>query len=438
MIGKVTLLRTVKFQVLLICVFFGFNILQAQYVAIPDSGFNAWLSANYSTCMHNGKLDTTCSPVLTATYLNTSYQHISSLEGAQYFKSLDSLKCNSDSTLTYIPALAKSLQVLECRNDSLTSLPALPDSLTRLACEFNVLASLPTLPTSLRSLTCYSNKLTGLPSPLPAGLYSLFCSGNQLDSLPALPDSLIILSCYGNKITHLPVLDNSLIDLICSNNLLSSLPALPSYLRNLTCYSNNLAGLPSLPDSLQSLSCAHNRLTTISNFPNSLTLINCAYNKLTGLPSLPDSVFQLFLSHNPALHCLPQLNTIVDFEFDSTSIVCLPNTGNIYLSNPDTLFLCDSTNNRYGCLQISAVKEIAKPSFTLYPNPTKNFFMLMVDQTTIGGSMRIIDNTGRQVCSTGLQMLNTRIETSSLANGLYLVLITNSQGRTSVSKLVLE
>ena len=437
MILRATLRRTLIFKALLFCAFFGCNSLHAQYVAIPDSGFRVWLNTYYPTCMHTDSLDTTCTRVLTAKSLNTSYYRISSLEGAQYFKSLDSLKCNADTTLTYIPALAKTLRVLECRNDSLTSLPTLPDSLYRLACEFNSLSALPTLPATLQTITCYNNNLTSLPA-LPAGLRALYCSGNQLSTLPTLPDSLIVLSCYANHMSALPALNDSLRDLVCSNNVLTVLPALPASLRILDCYTNRLTALPALPDSLQSLTCSYNRLNTLPALPNSITLINCEYNQLTSLPALPDSLYSLFIDNNPNLHCLPLLNTIVDFEFYNTGIVCWPNAGNVFVSNPDTLNICDSTNNTYGCLQISSVKEITKPVFMMYPNPGKNFVTLIVDQNTVGGNLRIADNLGKIVKSVKLQSLNSTIETSDLAAGLYLVLINDQQGRTAVSKLIIE
>jgi len=440
MTGRAPLLRIIKFTVLLFCLLIGGSNVRAQYVAIPDSGFTAWLLNNgYAQCMRNGnQLDTTCTAVLSQTYLNTSYQRIGSLEGVQYFKALDSLNCNSDTTLSYLPALPKSLRVLECRNDSLASLPALPDSLVRLVCEFNVLDSLPALAATLRIITCYNNKLKALPA-LPAGLTSLYCSGNQIDSLPALPDSLTILSCYSNKLTKLPAtLPSVLVDLLCSGNLLSTLPALPATLQDLSCYSNKLTALPALPDSLQSLNCGHNNLTTLSTLPAGLTLLNCQYNNITSLPALPDSLFQLFIDNNPGLLCLPVLNTIVDFEFFNTGIVCWPNLGNVYVSNPDTLNVCDSTNNAHGCLQISGIRETGKPLIGLYPNPTRDFFNLSIEQSTMGGTIRIIDNSGKQVSITRLTMLNQRVETGNLAGGSYLVMVSDTKGRTSVSKLVIQ
>ena len=439
MMVKAFLFRTAKLNALLLCLLLGFNTAKAQYVLIPDSVFALLLyNGGFSPAMHGDSLDTASNLVLTLPYLNTSYMHISSLEGVQYFKGLDSLKCNSDTTLIYLPSLPKGLRVLECRNDSLVSLPALPDSLVRLVCEFNVLDSLPALPATLRSITCYNNNLTHLPK-LPDSLNALYCSGNQIDSLPALPGSLTVLSCYSNKLSALPSpLPSLLVNLLCSDNLLSSLPALPASLTDLDCYSNKLTVLPALPDSLQSLSCGYNKLATLPTLPNSLTFINAQFNNLNSLPALPDSLFQLFIDNNPGLKCLPLLNTIVDFEFFNTGIVCWPNLGNVYVSDPDTLNVCDSTNNTYGCLQINGVKEISKPVIGIYPNPAKNFFNITIEQSTIGGTLRIIDAGGKQVLASKLQMLNSNIETRNLAAGQYLIMVNDPQGRIAVSKLVIQ
>ena len=437
MILRTTLWRTFIFKAFLFCALFGCSSLRAQYVAIPDSGFVVWLNATYPLCMHADSLDTTCTAIITAKSLNTSYYRISSLEGVQYFKSLDSLKCNADTTLTYIPALARTLRVLECRNDSLSTLPALPDSLYRLECEFNVLGNLPALPASLRTLSCYNNQLTHLPV-LPVGLRALYCSGNKIDSLPVLSDSLIVLSCYANRMLGLPALNNVLRDLICNDNTLEGLPVLPASLRNLDCYSNWLYSIPTLPDSLHALSCSYNRLNSLPALPRGLTMLNCEHNTITSLPTLPDSLFQLFIDNNPNLRCLPLLNTIVDFEFYNTGIACLPNVGNVYISNPDTLNICDSTFNPYGCLQLNAVKEITKPSFSIYPNPAKTFFTITVDDKTVGGNMRLVSNTGQVIRTLKLQQVNSTIETNNLAAGLYIVLINDPQGLTAVSKLIIE
>lgn len=439
MVRTTSFFRILKLNVILCCLFFlGSSLKAQQYVAIPDSGFVAWLNnSGFSGAMRNDSLDILSQTVLNTHYLNTSYQHIASLEGVEYFINLDSLKCNSDTTLTYIPALPQNLKVLECRNDSLVSLPALPASLLRLVCEFNVLDSLPQLPATLQSITCYNNKLTTLPT-LPVTLNALYCSGNKIDSLPALSDSLTILSCYSNKLSKLPALPALLVNLLCSGNVLTTIPTLPSLLKTLSCYNNKLTALPALPDSLQAINCGYNKLTTLPALPNSLSLVNAQYNSLTSLPALPDSLFQFFIDNNPTLQCLPLLNTIVDFEFFNTSIACWPNIGNVLISNPDTLNICDATNNTHGCLQISGVKETGKPVIALYPNPAKNFFNLIIEQSTVGGTVRIIDNTGKQVSYSKLQSANVQIATTGLSAGSYIVLINDPQGRTAVSKLVIQ
>ncbi len=118
--------------ILLVLFLSGLNARAQNYVVIPDTGFVNWLNANgYSSCMNGNQLDTTCSVVLGQAYLDVSYVKIADLTGIQYFKNLDSLRCNVDSVLSYIPSIPPNVVVFECRNNLLDSVPPLPNSLVR-------------------------------------------------------------------------------------------------------------------------------------------------------------------------------------------------------------------------------------------------------------------------------------------------------------------
>jgi uncharacterized repeat protein (TIGR01451 family) len=223
--------------------------------------------------------------------------------------------------LTSLPALPSQLQYLRTSLSSLTALPSLPSGLVNLECYFNALTALPALPSLLQILTCYENQLTILPT-LPNSLTHLYCHNNLITSLPALPNALYELDCSFNQLTNLPVLPNSLVYLTCNNNLITSLPVLPTSLSKLYCSVNQLTILPALPGTLDEIHC-HN-------------------NQLTSLPELPDTLYSLIIGNNP-ISCLPELKKINSFNWQNTSIQCLPNVGNITNSNPliDTVPLCD-------------------------------------------------------------------------------------------------
>ena len=101
-------------------------------------------------------------------------------------------------------------------------------------------------------IDCIRNSLSSLPE-LPNSLNILYCYNNNLSSLPQLPNSLTVLFCDNNNLFSLPNLPNTLIGLSCNNNNLSSLPKLPNSLELLRCPNNSLSSLPELPNSLVTL-----------------------------------------------------------------------------------------------------------------------------------------------------------------------------------------
>lgn len=411
----------------------------AQYVTLPDTGFVNWLNNNgYGNCLNGMQLDTTCSAVLNQTYLDISYVKIDSLTGIQYFKNLDSLRCNVDTSLKYIPAIPKHVLLFECRNNLLSTLPALPDSLISFSCESNNLTSLPVLPSTLQFLACYNNRLDSLPV-LPAGLQQLYCSGNLMDSLPSLlPVTLTTLWCYGNKLTKLPNLPAALTSLLCSQNQLTSLPALPSNLRQLDCYSNSLNSLPALPDSLNSLECQHNNIASLPALPSALTTLNCEYNQLSSLPALPDSMFQLYIDNNPQLACLPIFYTVEFLEFfNDPRLTCVPTYGNVVNSDPalSSLPLCDSSNTT-NCT-ILGISALDSPRIEIYPNPAGNEVFIEASNNALGGAIGLFDLSGRLIANarinTGLSVINT----STIDAGMYIVTISSPNNQLISNKLVI-
>ncbi len=59
---------------------------QAQFVTIPDANFRNALIFRYPSCFNGSQqMDTTCSGIVNATYLNISYKNIADLDGIKYF-----------------------------------------------------------------------------------------------------------------------------------------------------------------------------------------------------------------------------------------------------------------------------------------------------------------------------------------------------------------
>lgn len=189
---------------LVLSVFLLTQISTAQYVAIPDANFRAFLKQSYPNCFNSmDMLDTTCAKVVTDTVIFCRYQNIANLDGIQYFKSLKTLYSGTNK-ITNIPALPSQLVYFHCEENLLTTLPPLPSTLTYFHCENNKLTSLPNLPNGLTYLHCENNPLTSLPS-LPSTLIWLDCKYNRdLMCLPPLPDNLTWLNIANTAITCLP------------------------------------------------------------------------------------------------------------------------------------------------------------------------------------------------------------------------------------------
>ncbi len=331
--------------------------LQAQNFWVPDSNFRVKLKQLYPTCFTpQDSMITICSQIQNEISLDLTFLQISSLDGIQYFTSLEHLVCYSNhltslptlpasiifincsnNQLNSLPALPTSLLNLDCSENQLTSLPALPASLGYLSCSSNQLISLPILPSSLTRLTCENNHLTSLPV-LPSSLTHLYCNYNQLSSLPALPTSLTYLWCNQNQLTSLPILPDSIKELNCGGNQLTSLPTLPALLITLDCGLCQLISLPALPASLTTLTCSYNQLTTLPALPALLLVLYCRNNQLSNLPRIPGRTWKLDFAFNP-ITCFPEIApripgspSWVGITMFNTLISCIPNQGTFPLS----------------------------------------------------------------------------------------------------------
>lgn len=341
------MLRNLFISLLLV---FSIHKSNAQFVTLTNAGFISCLnSQGFGSCLSGpggNLLDTTCIPVVMASYLFCNNFNIHDLNGIQYFDHLIGLSCSSN-PLVSLPTLPLTLKSLTVTCPQLSSLPDLPPTLEYLRCS-GLLTSIPPLPATLKELDCSYNQLSTLPI-LPAGLEKLNIGLNQFTIAPLLPNGLKEFNCYSNQLTALPVLPDSLLILDCSTNFLSTLPALPVGLNTLNCSYNQLSTLPSLPAALQILECDHNQLTTIPTFPSNLNLLECSSNliaslpqlpaalttlycinnQLTSLPLLPPSLQFLSIAENTGIKCLPYIKELQTFYWSLTGITCLPNQINV-------------------------------------------------------------------------------------------------------------
>jgi len=87
----------------------------------------------------------------------------------------------------------------------------------------------------------------------------------------------------------------------------------------------------------------------------------------------------------------------------------------------------------YDISAVLSTEEFESPSFSFYPNPTKNQFTIKLDNTTVLENVEIYDNLGKLMLSTK----EISIDSSKLAAGLYIVEIQTNKGKGS-KKLIIE
>lgn len=292
---------------ILIILFCGIQgILQAQNIAIPDKNFLAFLKKEFSKAIKNDSLILEKAKDIDGT-LDCSEKNIQTLEGIQYFTSLEVLKAN---------------------NNQLTSIPDISGlkEITRIELTFNNLTTIPDLSnlTKLKTLFLYNNALTSLPD----------LSGNT---------ALVQLIASNNFLTSLPELNNlvSLKKIDVGNNQITAIPSIDkiTLLEELTIWKNQLQALPDLQNNLN------------------LIKINAGTNNIVLTPDVSKNVnlqeFSLdrnFLTKIPDVSNLTKLKKVEfhlnHFTFeDFTSLLGYPNFQNVFKLDPQKDF---NVNNHNG------------------------------------------------------------------------------------------
>ena len=77
-------------------------------------------------------------------------------------------------------------------------------------------------------------------------------------------------------------------------------------------------------------------------------------------------------------------------------------------------------------------------TFSIYPNPTSSSITVTVSENLVGSTLILTDITGRKMLAVKLETLNSKLETSNLPKGVYLLIVTAPNGIKAVKKLVVE
>ena len=196
-----------------------------------------------------------------------------SLQGIEFFKSLEILECESPLLTSLDVSGCTALKELHCLYNRLTSLDVSANTaLEVLNCGRGTLTSLDVSGcTALKELYCLYNRLTSLDVSANTALEVLYCGDGTLASLDVSGcTALKKLQCYNNQLTSLDV---------------SSCTAL----ERLNCRDNQLASLDvSANRALLYLFCNNNRLTSLDVSANTALLnFSCEDNPGDGESKFP-------------------------------------------------------------------------------------------------------------------------------------------------------
>lgn len=87
----------------------------------------------------------------------------------------------------------------------------------------------------------------------------------------------------------------------------------------------------------------------------------------------------------------------------------------------------------YNCAEVLSVSDVSKPTFKVYPNPSKNHFFL---ETENAGNIVIQDLSGKAVFSSIVTKGKNEINTN-LQSGVYII-TQQSEGKKSNTKLIIQ
>ncbi|MCF6294680.1 MAG: T9SS type A sorting domain-containing protein [Flavobacteriaceae bacterium] len=233
--------------------------------------------------------------------------------------------------------------------------------------------------------------------------------------------ALTILACQNNSFSTLDVSQNTaLTELRCQNNSLSTLDV-----------TQNTA--------LTILWCDSNSLSTLDVSQNTaLTILACGNNSLITLDVSQNTALTILWSHNNSLTSLNVANgnntNITNANFWATnnpSLTCIEVDDVTYSDNNWTNI--DATASFSTNCSLS-VGEFGLKNISIYPNPTKNEFIITGLQED--SLLEIYGLTGQLV----LKQVNyngENVDVSNLSSSVYFAKLSNKNG-TSVKRLIIE
>ena len=232
-------------------------------VPLPDEGFKSYCLQWFDT---NRDHQISVEEAAAVTEIKCPFYNIKSLQGIEYFTSLQNLSCSDNDMTTLDVSQNTELVYLNCSNNRLSQIDISSNR-------------------ALLDLNCTGNRLTTLDMTANTALQTLFCGYNQLTALDlSHNDELLWVICDCNQLLTMDVSSNpNILRLECVNNLITSLNVNGAIsLMSLDCSRNHLACIDiSGAPALTSLVCMENNLATLdAGFNTALTQLFCTNNAL--------------------------------------------------------------------------------------------------------------------------------------------------------------
>ncbi len=363
------------------------GFLQAQYTAIPDSGFEQNLIdlGIDSEGILDGQVLTSDIDIITNLHLTNV---IYTLEGIEGFSSLEYLDVNLCLISFMDLSQNTALTYLDCRWNELTDLDLSNN-------------------TSLEYLDCYGNDLLTLSVQNNPNLVFLECGNNGLLALDVSQNPLLeTLKCESNSISELIITQNPLLE-------------------TLKCSANNIPAIDVNQNTLlEHLEVNDNEIQDIDISQNTiLGRFECAWNQISVLDLTNNSGIWRFRCNNNYL-------TSLDFRNGNNTIVTdFVSTGN---PNLTCIFVDDaqySTDNwlnvdpgstfvetQAECDAIGIVDYGLTDTLIVYPNPVFETFYIEKEQQV--KQIKIYSITGELIKTCGNQ---EKYQVSELVDGIYIL-----------------
>jgi Secretion system C-terminal sorting domain len=88
-------------------------------------------------------------------------------------------------------------------------------------------------------------------------------------------------------------------------------------------------------------------------------------------------------------------------------------------------------------LMLTSVNDIASSQLLVFPNPADDYFVIS-NSTSLNGAYYLFDNTGRIILNGVCNNANTKVISSTLVNGIYMLQIKLENGQVGYRKLLIE